>query len=107
MINESIGLPRRIQMARRPHTPPANRQRNALLDAATDTASALSAARRHTSDRASQGCFVGSRLADYRGTMLGVVEEALLSLEAEQAVVAHLVLVELAQRGRIGPARWT
>jgi hypothetical protein len=56
------------------HTPGAT--------APADPASALSAMRRHVTERSDARVLVGGKLADYQGDIPGVIEEALLSLRA-------------------------
>lgn len=62
---------------------PLNRPYDPLPPAA-ETAAALSGMRRHVTELCDARVVVGGRLADYQGAMPGVVEEALLSLRANQ-----------------------
>jgi hypothetical protein len=61
-----------------------NRPGADLTHPAPDAATALSAARRHITRSCDARVVVGGRLTGYQGAMPGVVEEALLSLEAKQ-----------------------
>jgi hypothetical protein len=53
-------------------------------DPAASPADALTAMRRHVTDRCDARILVGGRLAGYQGSLPGVIEEARMSLEANQ-----------------------
>ena len=57
-------------------------------DASTEDSAALSALRRHLTGRCTARVIVGGKLTGYQGVMPGVVEEALLSLQAQQPLYA-------------------
>lgn len=56
--------------------------------ASTEDSAALSALRRHLAQRCTARVVVGGKLTGYQGAMPGVVEEALLSLQAQQPLYA-------------------
>lgn len=63
---------------------PIDRPGEDLPDPAPDAAAALTAMRRHITGTCDARVLVGGLLTGYQGVMPGVVEEALLSLEAKQ-----------------------
>jgi hypothetical protein len=64
------------------HGEPIDVRRRSDLPPVADVAAGLTAMRRHITDRCDARVVVGGRLQGSRGAMPGVVEEALLSIEA-------------------------
>lgn len=84
-IDDRLGTSARLVLLSREGAPLANFDAHPLpYDGSDDNGAALSAQRRYMTARTTARVVVGGKLTGYQGIMPGVVEEAMLSIEAQQ-----------------------